>query len=96
MAVFGAFDSGAVSPVTGAVVSEGGGTAVIPGGTDDFTVVVGSGTGANGDVRLFDPTTGTLRIGIVPFVLWAGAVAIVTSYLITLYLSFVAETLFKR
>ena len=37
-----------------------------------------------------------LRMGIVPFVLWAGAVAIVTSYLITLYLSFVAETLFKH
>lgn len=36
------------------------------------------------------------RIGIVPLVLWAGAVAVVTSYLITLYVSFVAETLFKR
>ena len=36
------------------------------------------------------------RIGIVPFVLWAGATAIVTSYLITLYASFVANTLFKR
>ena len=36
------------------------------------------------------------RIGIGPFILWAGAVAIVTSYLITLYVSFVANTLFKR
>lgn len=36
------------------------------------------------------------RIGIVPFVLWAAATAVVTSYLITLYGSFVAETLFKR
>ena len=36
------------------------------------------------------------RIGMAPFVLGAGAVAIVTSYLITLYVSFVAETLFKR
>ena len=36
------------------------------------------------------------RVGIVPFVLWAGAVAVVSSYVITLYVSFVAETLFKR
>ena len=36
------------------------------------------------------------RIGIVPFVLWAGAASIVTAYFITLYVSFVAKTLFKH
>ena len=48
------------------------GMAVAPEGV----VVVGSGTGANGDVRLFDPTTGALRIGIVPFAGFQGGVRV--------------------
>ncbi len=48
------------------------GMAVAPEGV----VVVGSGTGANGDVRLFDPTTGTLRIGIIPFAGFQGGVRV--------------------
>ncbi len=48
------------------------GLAVAPEGV----VVVGSGTGANGDVRLFDPTTGALRIGIVPFAGFQGGVRV--------------------
>ena len=47
-------------------------------------------------VGRFAGTEEVARIGIAPFVLWAGAVAVVSSYVITLYVSFVAETLFKR
>jgi hypothetical protein len=36
------------------------------------------------------------RVGIVPFVLWAGAAAIVMAYLVTLYVSFVATMMFKH
>lgn len=37
-----------------------------------------------------------LRMGIVTFLLWAGAASVVMAYLITLYASFVAQALFKR
>ena len=36
------------------------------------------------------------RIGIVPFLLWAAAGAIAMAYLITLYVSFVSQAMFKR
>lgn len=43
----------------------------------DGTVVVGSGLGANGDVRLLDPTTGAVRVGpIVPFAGFKGGVRV--------------------
>ena len=34
------------------------------------------------------------RLGIVPFVLWAAVAAVVMSYLITLYISFIVKTIF--
>lgn len=37
-----------------------------------------------------------LRMGIVTFLLWAGAASVVMAYLITLYASYVAQALFKR
>lgn len=36
------------------------------------------------------------RIGITSFVLWASAAAIVMAYFITLYVSFIVETIFKN
>jgi len=37
-----------------------------------------------------------VRIGIMPFVLWAAAASFVTAYVVTLYVSFVAEKLVER
>jgi hypothetical protein len=37
-----------------------------------------------------------VRIGIAPFVLWAAAVSFVMAYLVTLYISFVAQKLLRR
>ena len=37
-----------------------------------------------------------IRIGIVPFLLWAAAASFVMAYLVTLYVSFVAKTLLGR
>lgn len=37
-----------------------------------------------------------VRIGIIPFLLWAAAASFVMAYLVTLYVSFVAKTLFRR
>ncbi len=37
-----------------------------------------------------------VRIGILPFVLWAAAASLVMAYVITLYVSFVAKKLFGR
>ena len=36
------------------------------------------------------------RVGIVPFLLWATVGAIAMAYLITLYVSFVSQAMFKR
>ena len=36
------------------------------------------------------------RIGIFPFILWAAVAAIVTAYIITLYISFIVKMLFKN
>lgn len=37
-----------------------------------------------------------VRIGVVPFLLWAGAASLVMAYLITLYVFVVANTLSRR
>lgn len=36
------------------------------------------------------------RMGIVPFALWAAAVALAMAYLVTLYVSFIAKKLFGQ
>lgn len=48
------------------------GLAVVPEGT----LVVGSGQGANGDVRFLDPTTGAVRSQVVPFAGFQGGVRV--------------------
>jgi len=37
-----------------------------------------------------------MRIGVVPFVLWAAVAALATAYLITLYVALIAKTLLRR
>jgi hypothetical protein len=48
------------------------GLAIVP----DGAVVVGSGLGANGDVRILDPDSGALRVAIVPFGGYQGGVRV--------------------
>ncbi|VTR92766.1 Hemolysin-type calcium-binding region OS=Microcoleus vaginatus FGP-2 GN=MicvaDRAFT_3802 PE=4 SV=1: DUF4394: VCBS: FG-GAP [Gemmata massiliana] len=48
------------------------GLAVVP----NSTVVIGSGPGANGDVRILDSDTGAVRAGIVPFAGFTGGVRV--------------------
>ena len=48
------------------------GLTVVPAGA----VVVGSGQGANGDVRVLDPQTGALRVAVVPFAAFQGGVRV--------------------
>lgn len=47
-------------------------------------------------IARFAGTEEVARIGIVQFVLWAAAASLVMAYCITLYVSFVARSLFKR
>ena len=37
-----------------------------------------------------------MRIGVVPFVLWAAVAALAMAYLITLYVALIAKTLLRR
>ncbi|MCI0699501.1 MAG: DUF4394 domain-containing protein [Planctomycetia bacterium] len=55
-------------------VSQVFGIAAVP----DGVVVVGSGLGANGDVRILDPDTGAIRVAVVPFAGFQGGVRVAT------------------
>src|SRR5262245_46454604 len=55
-------------------VSQVFGIAAVP----DGNVIVGSGLGANGDVRILDPDTGAVRLAIIPFAGFQGGVRVAT------------------
>ncbi|MFM8271091.1 MAG: DUF4394 domain-containing protein [Gemmata sp.] len=64
--------------VVGAVGAAGATATVGLAAAPEGTLVVGSGPGVNGDVRLLDPSTGTVRAGVVPFAGFAGGVRVAT------------------